>query len=144
MHFAFTAVSRITLDIIPRLAGLTASAREGKPMQLQQSWRERFRQELAHAEEARASGNEGRARVCARRAAGIVAAEFIRRRGGQPPASAYGLLRHLQALPGVSAQVQETAGHFLVRVTTEHNLPMAADLVAEAGWLAEELLGESG
>ena len=34
------------------------------------SWQDTVRHELAHAERARASGNEGMARVCARRAAG--------------------------------------------------------------------------
>lgn len=107
-----------------------------------ENWKDRFAAELELARDARQRGNEGRARVCARRAAGIVTAEYLRRSGSIPAGSAYDLLRRLQSLPGVSPQVQEIAAHFLTRVTPAHTLPLPADLVAEAEWLASELLGE--
>ncbi|RPI33238.1 MAG: hypothetical protein EHM70_06640 [Chloroflexota bacterium] len=61
-----------------------------------------------------------------------------------PPApGAYNLLRYLHSLPDVSPAVRETAEHFLARITPDHTLPVDADLVAEARWLAQELLQES-
>ncbi|HET6846162.1 MAG TPA: hypothetical protein VFH29_04970, partial [Anaerolineales bacterium] len=44
-------------------------------------WEQRFDRELSNAQTARTRGNEGQARVCARRAAGIVAAEYLERLG---------------------------------------------------------------
>lgn len=57
------------------------------------NFQEQIEQEFALAEQARARGNEGQARVCARRAAGIAIREYLTRRGIRPPsASAYDLL----------------------------------------------------
>jgi hypothetical protein len=101
----------------------------------------RFQQELQRAESARAANNEGMARVCARRAAGLAANAYLRRRG--IPASgpsAYDSLRYLVAIPDLPEDVRRVAEHFLVRITPEHILPVEADLVAEARWLAARLL----
>jgi hypothetical protein len=107
------------------------------------SWKVNTRSEIYLAEKSRTEGNEGRARVCARRAAGYIIAEYLRREGlGAKEISAISLLRSLQSLPDIRPEVKEVAGHFLVRVTTDHQLPVGADLIAEARWLAEELLGE--
>ena len=46
-----------------------------------QEWRVLSVHELKMAEAARLSGNEGRSRVCARRAAGHIAGEYIHRKG---------------------------------------------------------------
>jgi hypothetical protein len=32
------------------------------------------------------------------------------------------------------------AGHFLIRITPEHELPVEVDLIAKARWLKTELL----
>lgn len=108
---------------------------------MSEHWKTKFEAELKQAEAARASGNEGMARVCARRAAGHVLSEYYTRRGlpffGP---SAYDHLKSLVELPDVSERVREVAGHFLVRITTEHILPIEADLIAEARWLADTLL----
>jgi hypothetical protein len=108
-----------------------------------EEWKEQVRNELHRAEAARRSGNEGQARVCARRAAGHIAGEYLRRQGlSGVPGSAFTRLQALQALGEASPAVREVAGHFLARITPEHELPVDADLIAEARWLAEELLGE--
>lgn len=114
-------------------------------------WKIIFEAEIRQAEEARLKGNEGMARVCARRAAGAVVGEYYSRHGiqggGSPgvnrdSASAYDRLRSLSELPGISSQVAQSADLLLRRVTTEHTLPVEADLIAEARQLRQELLGE--
>jgi hypothetical protein len=106
-------------------------------------WQDRFTYEMKTAVQARTAGNEGMARVCARRAAGIIVAEYFRRRGLEwKSASAYDALRILRTLPDISEKSMQAADHLLVRLTPEHTLPVEADLLAEARWLAAELLGE--
>jgi hypothetical protein len=106
-------------------------------------WQFRFEDELHQAELARAAGNEGRARVCARRAAGIVVGEYLHRRGlPSPGPSAYDRLMLISSLPDLSPALREIAQHFLVRVTTDYTLPIQADLIIEAHQLAEGLLGQ--
>jgi len=108
------------------------------------SWEERFEREVDRGEAARASGNEGMARVCARRAAGVVVEEFLRRNGQElHNPSAYDHLRYLYGLPNISADVLNVAEHLLTRITPEHTLPMEADLLAEARWLRTRLLEEA-
>jgi hypothetical protein len=100
-----------------------------------------FETELIRAETARAANNEGMARVCARRAAGMVANAYLHRRGlPSPGSSAYDSLRYLVTLPALPDGVQSIAGHFLLRITPDHTLPVQADLIAEARWLARQLL----
>jgi hypothetical protein len=104
-------------------------------------WQTQIDVELEQAERARARGNEGQARVCARRAAGIAAREYLARQGIQPPsASAYDLLNLLKDDPKLSADLRRTAGHLTLRVTEEFNLPVDADLVAEARVFCRELV----
>jgi hypothetical protein len=106
-------------------------------------WMDQVQSELSKAEAARAAGNEGMARVCARRAAGIAAGEYLQRLklpGASP--SAFDKLRHLGTLAGISSQVKEVTGHFLMRITTDHRLPIEVDLIAEARWLVNELFDQ--
>jgi HEPN domain-containing protein len=97
--------------------------------------------EFEKAEQARARGNEGQARVCARRAAGMAAREFLIRQGIRPPTvSAYDLLNLLKADPRLSPDLQLIADHLTLRVTEEFRLPVNADLIAEARTFCEALL----
>ena len=106
-------------------------------------WKVRFQHEIEQAESGRATGKEGMARVCARRAAGIAVGEyFTRNRLPDSSPSAYERLKALVALPSTTPLVQETAMRLLLRITPEHTLPIEADLIASARWLAQELLGE--
>lgn len=105
-------------------------------------WITHYDREITQAEAARAAGNEGRARVCARRAAGAVISEYMRRQGLQPRGpSAYDRVRDLLDLPDISPEVRQAAGHFLLRVTPEFTLPEEIDLIDEARWLRRTLLG---
>lgn len=109
--------------------------------EIDHSWQDEFEAELRTAESARASGNEGMARVCARRAAGTaVRAYFSRRQIPYTGASAYEHLRQLIERADTPSATAELAGRFLLRVTPEHKLPLEADLISDARRLKNELL----
>ena len=104
-------------------------------------WQSKIQTEFDQAERARAEGNEGRARVCARRAAGIAIREYFTRKGVTPSsASAVDLLNLLKADPLLSPDLKPIVEHLTLRVTEEFKLPVQADLVAEARKLCNELL----
>lgn len=104
-------------------------------------WKKQYQKEIRQAEEARRVGNEGRARVCARRAAGHVIGEYLRRNGlAAPGSSAHTRLQYLRSLPGISPQAREATHHLLLRITPEHKLPVETDLIAKARWLKENLI----
>lgn len=113
------------------------------PYMSEQSIQGRITQELEKADRSRAEGNEGKARVCARRAVGIAIGEYFKSNGyPDSDRSVYNRLRELSELPTVSKQIHEIASHFLLRVTPEHDLPVEVDLIAEARWLITELLND--
>jgi len=97
--------------------------------------------EFERAEQARARNNEGQARVCARRAAGIAIREYLTRKGIRPPStSAVDLLNLLKDDPFLSPELKLIVDHLTLRVTEEFKLPVDADLVAEARVLCDGLL----
>ena len=109
-----------------------------------QNWRELANQELDTARAARNSGNEGRARVCARRAAGHVIGEYLSRNEIDfYNDSALERLRYMHSSPDISSSQREIIGHFLVHTTPEHKLPIDADLIEDVQLMARQLLGES-
>jgi len=102
---------------------------------------EQLKKEFQLADQARAKGNEGQARVCARRAAGIAVREYLTRNGKSTGnASGYDLLNILKDDPLLSPDLKLIADHLTLRVTEEFKLPVKADLVAEARKLCDELL----
>jgi hypothetical protein len=104
-------------------------------------WESEVQAELEKAAAARRRGNEGQARVCARRAAGIAVREYLSRRGIRPPsASAYDLLNLLKEDPHLPADLKGIADHLTLRVTEEFKLPLDVDLVAEARMFCDQLL----
>ena len=106
-------------------------------------WRTRFAREMKMADQARAQGNEGKARVCARRAAGIVANEYMKRHGvSTPNMTAYERVKMLKGWPDLPEGVDAVIVHMTTRVNENYELPIEADLVAEAQWLAQVLLEE--
>ena len=105
------------------------------------NWQNELQLEFERAEQARAKGNEGQARVCARRAAGVAIREYLARRGIRPPsASAYDLLNLIKEDLHLSPDLKLIADHLTARVTDEFKLPISADLVAEAKQLCDALL----
>ncbi len=106
-------------------------------------WKNAFDMEIARAEQARKDCNEGMARVCARRAAGHAAGEFLRRsRLADTGPSAYDRLQLICTLPDVPPVAVHAAQHLLVRLTPEHKLPIEVDLINEAHVFRKLLLKE--
>jgi len=104
-------------------------------------WQNDLQKEFDLAEQARTRKNEGQARVCARRAAGIAIREYLARKGIRPRStSAYDLLNLLKDDPLLSSDLKLIIDHLTLRVTEEFKLPVEADLVAEARILCTELL----
>jgi hypothetical protein len=127
------------IDFLQTLLYLEAEACE----MTNQDWRKLAHQELDMAEAARQSGNEGRARVCARRAAGHVIGEYLSRRNSPVTTeSALERLRYLYSSPEIDLYQREIIEHFLIHTTPEHDLPIDADLIADVDLLAQLLLGE--
>jgi hypothetical protein len=101
-----------------------------------------FIREISQAMRARGERNEGKARVCARRAAGIAAEEFLRRTGRLPASNSASVrLKALAEVPNIPHRVKILIPHFLIHVNTDHTLPIDADLIQDARQLANELLG---
>jgi hypothetical protein len=105
------------------------------------NWQEQLNAEFERARQARIKKNEGQARVCARRAAGIGIREYLDRKGMKPPSmSAYDLLNLLKEDALLPADLKLIVDHLTVRVTEEFTLPVQADLVAEARILCRWLI----
>lgn len=99
--------------------------------------------EFDNAQKARLRDNEGRARVCARRAAGLAIREYLTRRGRRiPNASAYDLLNLLKEDALLPSDLKLIADHLTLRVTEEFKLPIEADIIAEARLLCDWLLSK--
>lgn len=106
-------------------------------------WPHTYHKELQRAQQARTGGNEGMARVCARRAAAEVIREYCRRQEiPLPQSSVLHALKMLSQSKHVAPHIREIAAHFLWQITTEHTLPDGVDLIAEVQGLAQELLPE--
>jgi hypothetical protein len=104
-------------------------------------WQLQLEAEFEKAGQARDRENEGQARVCARRAAGVAIREYLSRRGTRPPsASAYDLLNLIKEDPALPPDLKQIADHLTMRVTDEFKLPLDVDLVAEARHFCDELL----
>lgn len=104
--------------------------------------------ELRRAEVARAAGNEGRVRVCARRAAGMVARDFLNRQETRLLDAAqrrkrsdnsYEALLILATLPGLTPSVKQAVIYLTMPVSREFQLPPGIDLINEAHTLIEGL-----
>ena len=107
-------------------------------------WQTQIDAEFEKAEQARARGNEGQARVCARRAAGIVARIYLIRQGVRPRSpSAYDLLNLLKSDLRLAPDLRLIADHLTLRVNEEFRLPVDADLIAESRRFCDELLQDS-
>jgi hypothetical protein len=107
---------------------------------------DRIQIELQSAQKSRADGNEGRARVCARRAAGVAARAYWTERDGHPPAGGIpDFLERLAELPSLGSASRQAVRNLLQTVDPDHNLPPNVDLIADAEKLIADLemnLGE--
>ena len=111
-------------------------------------WRERVERELERGDAARAGGNEGMARVCARRAAGWAAQAYLQQHGAHPTSpSVLEQMRHLVKVGGFGPGFNEKIEHLLTPKQpggegAESYFPLDADLVAEARQLIGALFPE--
>ncbi len=97
------------------------------------AWKIKLTKEFAMAQDALNAGNQGKMRVCARRAAGISIQEYLIRRGiNHPRLSAYNLLKFLDEIDEIPADIKVASAHLQLRITEELCLPVDVDLVAEA------------
>ena len=97
--------------------------------------------EMQRAEEARRVGNQGKARVCARRAAGWAIGAW--RAEQSPKTRIESVLTHLQAISDEEAHppaIQAAAEHLTLRITAEHLLPVDAAPLEDAQLLIEYFL----
>jgi hypothetical protein len=107
--------------------------------------REEFRQQLnaefEQAEVARSIGNEGRARVCCRRAAGIAIREYFDQRGksffGK---SSYDLIKIFSDAPEIHQDIKQICNHLTLRVSEDFTIPAGVDLLEETRFLCSSLL----
>lgn len=104
-------------------------------------------QELFCADNARLMGNEGKARVCARRAAGIAVRAYFKASGevfNDP--SAYSVLTRLSQMERTPEAIKVLISRLLTRVAPDYSLPIEADLIADARrlikWAADQIRGE--
>ncbi len=104
-------------------------------------WQSDIQVELNRATGARARGNEGQARVCARRAAGIAGREYFRHRGQQlNTSSAYDILKLAAEDASLPESLRQIAEHLTLRVDEEFKLPPNVDLIAETQEFCERLI----
>lgn len=96
--------------------------------------------ELQQAENARSAGDEGRARVCARRAAGAAARAYLSRLGLPAAPSVLDNLHLLSNRTDLPARIQTGIQRLLLRVNAEYRLPAEIDLIQEARLVSDHLL----
>lgn len=102
-------------------------------------------EELEAALRARRGGNEGKARVCARRAAGwAVGYAFEDTFAGKPTANAYLLLQWLADHQGAAPDLRSAADRLTARIDEEHELPYPEDPLEDANLIVERLMGDLG
>ena len=101
------------------------------------------RNELQSAQDARARGNEGMARVCARRAVGWAIKEHLAGKGVElDTPSAYEHIQYILNQEGTRQDTQRVLENMVRRVEKDTDWPVDIDLIAEAKWLIENLTGD--
>jgi hypothetical protein len=106
-------------------------------------WESSYEREILRGTAARTGGNEGMARVCARRAAGVLVRAYFDRSGrGAGGMSVLNLLTALRDSTVPPPGARELAGHFILQITEDHALPGDVDLIADAARLKEFLFPE--
>lgn len=104
----------------------------------------KIERELIQARQAQAEGNPGKARVCARRAAGLaIRAYYQRREGPGWGGDAMTQLKRLQADESVPEPVRQAAARLTTKVDLEHTLPFEEDPVEDARGIIRYWAGEA-
>lgn len=108
---------------------------------------QKITRELKLALQSQAKGNQGKARVCARRAAGWTIQEYLNQQGiSLEGNNALEHIKYFAAQPGHPDQIAAVLHHLTLKLEkdsldSDAYYPIeGVDLVREARWLAEELL----
>ena len=97
------------------------------------SWREQIEQELVKASEGLKNGNDGLARVCARRAVAMAAQHWAEERNLRAwQGDAMHQLRQIQGETTFPLSVREAAQRLLTKVTEQAQSPMTTDPITDA------------
>jgi len=107
------------------------------------SWRESIEQELTKASEGLQNGNEGLARVCARRAVALASQHRAEQRhllGWQ--GDAMHQLRQIQGETTFPLSVREAAQRLLTKVTEQKQSAMTTDPITDARIILDYLNSE--
>jgi hypothetical protein len=98
-----------------------------------------YKNEYLAAIDAQASGLEGRARVCARRAAGLLIQKYLETQNiNHPKMNSLDLIKHLQQTSD-SPELVLLLSHYSETVTNDHHLASGVDLIANLPILAQLL-----
>jgi len=101
---------------------------------------QKIQEELHLAGEASSAGNKGKARVCARRAAGVAVREYLAKRQiSYPDPSSIAVLTLIRDLPGLPDSIKINVDNLLLRVNPDYQLPVDVDLVDQARQLINTL-----
>ncbi len=101
----------------------------------------RSKRELARAHRLRREGSEGRARVCARRAAGWAASSYYERKTGtEAPRSALSILTWLRDDESTADEFRAIAMRLTTHVTPSHELPFEEDPLEDAQRILDEFI----
>jgi hypothetical protein len=101
-------------------------------------------QELRAAEAAWKAGQEGKARVCARRAVALAATSWLIRVGEAPwPGDAMEQLRRIQRHAAFPPQVREAAVRLSTAVTRRQEAPFTADPLSDASLIIGHLAADA-
>ena len=105
---------------------------------------EKIKNELEKARSSRDKGNEGMARVCARRAAGIAVREYLQSKNIDPPAlNNFEILSDEKLLSYLPIEITDHLNHLTMRVDENYNLPPEIDLIYDAEMVIQLMLKES-
>ncbi len=108
-----------------------------------ESSRLQVQEEILLAKQSRREGNEGRARVCARRAAGVAAQGYLQKVGlGDRTENMLESLSTLKIELKLPERVEKAVDYLLRRVDLDFNLPGDVDLINEAETVIEYINSE--
>ena len=94
------------------------------------SWQDELEKELQRAKDAEASGNHGRVRVAARRAVGVDANEWLKRRGKSAEGmDTIALLRLIESEDRLPQDIRSAAGRLTARLDEHFRSPSTNPLL---------------
>lgn len=97
-------------------------------------------QELAAAEAAQHDGNDGKARVCARRAVARATEAWIAQSASTPwHGDAMAQLRHIQQDTSFPLPIRQAAERLSTSVSRQHATPFTSDPIADARLIIDHL-----